>query len=299
MRLVTACTLDCPDGCSFVVEVENGRVTSISGNPAHPFTAGFICAKTIRFAERLYSPDRFTTPLRRVGSRWEPMSWPNALELCAERIQAYRNAPRSIVHIQGGADAGMLSRISRLFFAKLGAVEAGSTLCNNAGTTACVEDFGTLDTNEATDLANAAWIVNWGKDLARSSVHTAAMVRRARQNGTCVCTVSAGGDGNRGFSDAVVSIRPGTDRFLAAALILLLIERGRIREEILGHVTGWEAFRDCVLGCSVADACSRCGVATDDVEGVVPDLRAFGTRGDADRLGTATAPVRWGERALH
>jgi len=266
MKLVTACTLDCPDGCSFVVEVENGQVTSVSGNPAHPFTAGFICAKTMRFAERLYSPDRITTPLLRVGSSWESISWSRALGLCAERIQAYRGEPQSIVHIQGGADAGMLSRISRLFFARLGAVDAAGSLCNSAGTTACLADFGTLDTNEATDMFHAQWLVNWGKDLARSSIHTAAVVRKARQNGTHVCTVSAGGDGNRGFSDVVITIRPGTDRFLAAVLIRLLLERAQVPCDILARTTNWDVFHQCVLSRSVADACAICGVSAADID---------------------------------
>ncbi len=40
-----ACPLDCPDGCSWVVTVENGEAVRLRGNREHPFTAGALCAK--------------------------------------------------------------------------------------------------------------------------------------------------------------------------------------------------------------------------------------------------------------
>jgi anaerobic selenocysteine-containing dehydrogenase len=98
-----------------------------------------------------------------------------------------------------------------------------------------VHDFGSRENNDINDLINASRIVNWGKDLSRSSVHTAALVKRARKNGTRVLTISPGGDGNNAHSDAHIRIRPGTDRFLAAAVLRLLIENDLISEEAIGH----------------------------------------------------------------
>ncbi len=78
------CAHDCPDMCSLLAEVEGGRVRRIKGDPDQPFTAGFACAKVNRDAEMVHSPERLTTPLRRVGAKGEgrfaPVSWEEALD---------------------------------------------------------------------------------------------------------------------------------------------------------------------------------------------------------------------------
>ena len=266
MKLVTACTLDCPDSCSLLVDVEDGRVIEIAGNPVHPFTAGFTCAKIKRFARRLEHPERITSPLLRVGAGWQAVSWDNALDLCAEKIQKYRREPLSILHIQGGADKGVLAHAPRLFFGRLGATNAGGSLCNIAGTSACIADFGGRLHNDCADLAQARKIVNWGRDSLRSSVHMAALISRARQQGAQVITISPGGDSSQSLSDIILTIRPGADRFLAAAVIRLLIERDLIRQDILDHAVGWDTLRECVLRKSLAEYSSACGVALADIE---------------------------------
>src|SRR5438876_1083498 len=65
------CAHDCPDMCSLLAEVEDGRVRRIKGDPDQPFTAGFACAKVNRDAELVHSPERLTTPLRRTGQKGE------------------------------------------------------------------------------------------------------------------------------------------------------------------------------------------------------------------------------------
>ena len=34
------CPHDCPDTCSMVFEVEDGKLTGVKGNPDHPMTRG-------------------------------------------------------------------------------------------------------------------------------------------------------------------------------------------------------------------------------------------------------------------
>ena len=62
-----ACGHDCPDTCSWVVEVRDGTAERLSGDPAHPFTRGTLCAKVNHYLERVYHPDRVLHPLKRVG----------------------------------------------------------------------------------------------------------------------------------------------------------------------------------------------------------------------------------------
>ena len=64
-----ACPHDCPDTCAMLVTVEDGRATRVAGDPDHPFTRGFLCAKVNRYIERTYHPDRLLYPMRRDGSK--------------------------------------------------------------------------------------------------------------------------------------------------------------------------------------------------------------------------------------
>ena len=74
-RRITACNRDCPDACGIVATIEDGRITRLAGDPAHPVTRGFLCHRTSRFLERQYAADRLTSPLRRDGDSFVPVSW--------------------------------------------------------------------------------------------------------------------------------------------------------------------------------------------------------------------------------
>ena len=89
----TACAHDCPDQCSLLAHVEDGRLTKLQGDPDHVMTAGFVCTKVNREHEAVNSPDRIATPLRRAGAKGEgrfvPISWPEALDEIVGRWQAH------------------------------------------------------------------------------------------------------------------------------------------------------------------------------------------------------------------
>src|SRR4030081_1634156 len=91
-----ACPHDCPDACGVLISVQNGRATKIQGDPAHPVTRGFLCAKVAKYLDRVYSPDRVLYPMRRVkakgllagegaraqqaGQAFERITWDEALQ---------------------------------------------------------------------------------------------------------------------------------------------------------------------------------------------------------------------------
>ncbi len=265
---LTACTLDCPDGCSLVITRDALGNVGIRGNPSHPFTAGFTCRKIRDFVARLRSPNRITSPMLRRGGGWQPVSWEEALDLCAKKIQQYRGEPASILHFHGEAIKGALKQSSKLFFARLGTSRVRGSLCDAAGYVAYVNDFGSRKNHDLADLLNSGRIVNWGKDLSRSSIHTAAMVRKARQHGAKMLTISPGGDGNDPFTDEWVRISPGSDRFLAAAVIHMLISDGRVPDEILSHANNWKTFREIIRSYPLEHLAALCDVTFLDIQRV-------------------------------
>lgn len=263
MKRLSACTLDCPDSCSLVVDPEAGRV---AGNPGHPFTQGVVCAKGAGFFKRLRDPGRITRPLLKRGGAFVPVSWDEALGLCAERIQALRGDPGRILHIKGYGYRGVLAKASKVFFGSLGAAAVHGSICEEAGSVGLKRDCGVADMNDPLDLLKARRIVNWGKDLGRSSLHTAMLVRRVRERGGTVLTVSPGCDGNGPFTDERIRVRPGADRFLAAAVIRLFLEAGNLEPGILARASNWPQFRGLVEGRRFADLCAACGVSQEDAE---------------------------------
>src|SRR5262250_183284 len=64
-----ACPHDCPDACGVLITVEDGRATKIQGDPAHPVTRGFLCAKVAKYLDRVYSPERVLYPMRRINPK--------------------------------------------------------------------------------------------------------------------------------------------------------------------------------------------------------------------------------------
>src|SRR5579872_912169 len=87
----SACPHDCPSTCALDVEIIDARtIGRIRGAAENDYTAGVICAKVARYAERVHHPDRLTQPLRRTGAKgsgtFAPISWDDALDLVAEEF---------------------------------------------------------------------------------------------------------------------------------------------------------------------------------------------------------------------
>jgi len=82
----SVCPLDCPDTCSLSLTTQGGKVISVKGSEANPYTAGVICNKVARYYPNwLHGPARLTQPLRRTGPRgsrqFEPIAWTESIEL--------------------------------------------------------------------------------------------------------------------------------------------------------------------------------------------------------------------------
>jgi anaerobic selenocysteine-containing dehydrogenase len=83
------CPRNCFSTCAILSHVENGKLVRVSGDPAHGFTRGNLCAKGYAYVERVYSPERILHPLRqfpRGSGNWCPITWDEALEVIARKI---------------------------------------------------------------------------------------------------------------------------------------------------------------------------------------------------------------------
>src|SRR5205823_3345372 len=167
----TVCNRDCPDACSIVAHVEDGRVVQLGGDPAHPVTDGFLCWRTNNFLPLQYHPERLTTPLL----RGKPVSWEEALDFAAGELLRIRaeSGPAAIFHYRSGGSLGALKHLSDYLFSEFGPVTVKSgDICSGAGDAAQLLDFGEEDSHDIFDLLNSRNILIWGKNVVVSSPHT-------------------------------------------------------------------------------------------------------------------------------
>jgi anaerobic selenocysteine-containing dehydrogenase len=273
-----------------LVGLENGRLC-VRGDSDHPATRGLLCAKTMRFGQRLHAPDRITRPLLRQDGVLRECSWETALEVAAQRIQALRNRPRAMLHVFYVGSYGVLFRASSYFFGRLGASERSGDYCLDGGIEAQTLDFGTIAEPELDDLAASRTIVNWGRNLDAEGMLTGRHVRAARDRGAVVLAITPGDPGYKPYADRVITIRPGTDRFLALAVLRLLEQRERLPAEVRRAVELWPEFKRLMDAHPVERLLDACDVSPDDAETLA---RAYAERPCASILGRGLQRYRYG-----
>lgn len=263
MTRITACTMDCGDCCSLVVDPDK---QTVKGNPKHPFTKGFCCPKGGHYFDRINADDRIVTPLIRENGDFREASWDEAMTLIADRLNPLLPSPEKILHVRGHGYRGVLGSASKYFFKKIGTATTYGAVCDDTGIEATIRDFGALHHNDPEDILNANRIINWGRDMTRCSIHQLQLIHKARKKGTEVLSISPGGDGTPEFSDVNIVIRPGTDRYLAAAVLKLYLEAGDLNPWVLTRCANWPALRGLIDGHSLSELTSMCEVSTADVE---------------------------------
>ena len=223
-----ACPHDCPDTCSWQVTVENGRAVRMAGDPDHPFTRGFLCAKVNRYVERNYHPDRLTTPLRRVGrkgeGRFEPVSWDVALAEIGARLRAIADSPdgpQAILPYSYAGTMGMIQgeSMDRRFFHALGASRLLRTICSTAGAVAMQMTVGANIGADAEGVPDSDLILLWGTNTLTANPHLWPFILEARQRGARVIAIDPLQTRTAAQCDEWIAIRPGTDAALALGIM--------------------------------------------------------------------------------
>jgi len=241
-----ACPHDCPDTCSTLVTVENGRATRIQGDPDHPFTQGFLCAKVNRYLERTYHPDRLATPLRRVGpkgsGRFEPASWDEALDAIAARLNAVAQSadgPQAILPYSYAGTMGLVqgSSMDRRFFTLLGASQLDRTICSMAGTVGMRMTVGANIGADGEGLPQSDLVLLWGTNTLTANPHLWPFIRKAHENGARVIAIDPIRTRTADQCDEWIGIRPGTDAALALGMMNVIFAEGLQDDDYLASYT--------------------------------------------------------------
>ena len=286
-RLKTLCNRDCPDVCSIVATVEDGRVTKLQGDKDHPITQGFLCERTSKFLDRQYSPDRLLTPLLRKDGVLQPASWDEALDFVAAKLVAIRSesGPAAIFHYRSAGTMGLVNSVTSYFFEQFGPVtDRTGDICSGAGEWAQTTDFGDFESADPSDLLNARQIIVWGRNVYVSWTHLIPVLREARARGAGVVLVDPVHHRTADLCERFVQPRPGGDFALAMATARILFERGWTDPDAARWCDHLEGFRALALSKSAGAWCTDADVSADAAEDLARRLHD----------GPATILVGWG-----
>src|SRR5262245_27027810 len=247
----TMCPMSChPTLCGMLVTIENGQLVGVAGDPDNPDSRGFLCVRGQASREIIDNPRRLLHPLvrsRRGGDDWRRVSWTDALDLIAERME---RAGREAVGLWAGhglfatnygtrVGSHLLRRFANLWGCQwwhpsmicwgLGGFGLGLT--------------GVLEANTKEDMAaHAGLILLWGANLA-SQPNTGPHLAAARRRGAHVVTIDVRETEAARQSDEVVLIRPGTDAALALAMMSVIV-REQLHDAafVARHTVGFDAL---------------------------------------------------------
>ncbi len=270
----SVCALDCPDACSLLVTVEDGRGSRLRGNPHHPVTRGFLCGKVAQYLEREYSPQRLLYPQRRAGAKgsgiFERISWDEALDTIVERLQAIaaQFGPESVLPYSYAGTMGLLngSGMDRRFFHRLGASRLDRTICSTAGMAGMNAALGIRYGTEPEQFRHARLILAWGANILGTNVHLWPFVVEARRNGARLYTIDPHRNRTGAASDKHFFIHPGSDTALALALMHVILEEGlEDRDYIERYTEGIAALRERMKPWTPRRAAELTGIAAEEI----------------------------------
>ncbi|MDX6539845.1 MAG: hypothetical protein QOI71_1455, partial [Gaiellales bacterium] len=287
-----ACPLDCPDTCSWLIEVEDGRAVGLRGDRSHPFTQGALCPKVNRYLDAVNGPGRVTQPLRRVGAkgegRFEEIGWDEALDATAGGLRSAiaRHGPESVLPYYFAGTEGMIQGwiMGPRLFASMGASRLRTTICTAAASAALKATYGRSVGMDPEDFAHSQLILLWGANLLSTNLHQWRYVLAAQKAGAHVVAIDPLRTDTASRCDEHLAPRPGTDAALALGLMrVVLDESAEDREWLERHSEGWPELEARLGEWPVERAAEICGLP---VERVLALGRRFAhTRPSAIRLG--------------
>jgi len=247
----SACPHDCPSTCALEVErLSPTRIGKLRGARDNPYTAGVICAKVARYAERAHHPDRLGTPLRRVGEKgvgaaaFAPIGWDDALDAVAESLlkveQRYGAEAVWPYFYAGTMGLVQCDGIERLRHAKRYSRQH-STICTCLADAGWLAGVGVRRGVDSREIARADLIVVWGGNPVSTQVNVMTHISRARKSrGAKLVVVDPYRTGTAQQADAHLMPKPGTDGALAAAVIHVLLAEGLADRDYLARLTDWD-----------------------------------------------------------
>ena len=241
----SVCPHDCPSTCALDIEVrEDGRIGAVRGAD-NPYTAGVICNKVARYAERVHHPDRLLYPMLRTGPKgsgeFRRIGWDEALDRIVDGFQdvAAQHGTEAVWPYSSAGTMGLVHRdgIFRLRHAMRWSGRKG-TICSTIATAGWLAGCGRVSGSDPREMALADLNVLWGTNPVSTQVNVMAHVTRARKDrGAKLVVIDPYRTGTAATADMHLAVRPGTDAALACAVMHCAFRDGHADRAYMAEYT--------------------------------------------------------------
>jgi anaerobic selenocysteine-containing dehydrogenase len=275
----------CGVGCGLLVEVRDGRVARVRGDPAHPSSLGDVCAKAVHLPPTLRTNERLLYPqLRsRRDSVLSRVPWELAVRTVAERLGqsvAEHGSDAIAVYASGQLTTEEYYVASKLAkgFLRTNNFDTNSRLCMAsaaAGYTRSLGADGPPCSYDDLDAADCVFLI--GTNTA--DCHPVLFKRLRRRKAAAPDTVGVLVADPRwtetaDLSDLHLALRPGSDVALLNGMLHVLSREGLLdRAFIAAHTNGWSDVERVIAEYPPARAASISGLGE---ESIVAAARRFG-----------------------
>ena len=276
-----SCPHDCPDTCSMLVTKDDktGKAVSVQGDPSHPITRGYLCNKVNHYIDLVYNENRVLYPHRRVGpkgpgAKFERITWDEALEKITndfkKTIKEYGS--EAVQPFSYSGTLGMLGywTMDQRFFNKMEAARLEQSICIYAAMWAGLYTYGLSNGPHVGEAARdgCELMILWATNLVSTGVHSIPFIREAKERGMKLVVVDPRRTRTTMFADVHIQPKPGTDAFLANAMIKVIVDKNLHDVDFLNTQThGWEEFVEKVLPrYTLEEAEKITGVKAKDIE---------------------------------
>ncbi len=272
--VVGACPHDCPDTCSILTTVEDGKAVAVRGNPDHPFTRGRLCVKVNNYEERVYSDKRVLYPLKRVGpkgsSQFQRISWDEAIETIATRWKSIiaKDGAQAILPYSYLGTQGIINglNVGDPLFNKLGATVSERTFCDSGSCTAYMMTIGPTPGVDPESFVHSKYILLWACNTLGTNSHHWPFIEQAKKAGAKLVVIDPVRTRTARLADWHIPIRPGTDAALALAMMHVIIEEDLVdRDYIDKHTVGYNELVERASTYTPEFAARETGIPVEDI----------------------------------
>ncbi|MBW2673374.1 MAG: molybdopterin-dependent oxidoreductase [Deltaproteobacteria bacterium] len=269
----TGCVL-CAQNCGLEVLVEDGRMVKVRPDKDNLRSEGYACRKGLNVIYHQYPADRLTQPLKRVGDRFEPISWDQAIDEIAEKMRGLvdQHGPRSLAymgasaqggHFEGAFGLSLLEGLGSKYFYNSGGQEFSGIFWVDGRV------LGKQYLHAIANEQNAEMFVAWGWNGMQShQIPQAPKVLRgfAKDPDRLLVAIDPRMSETAAIADIHLAVRPGTDSLLMKAMISMIIEEGWEKKEyIKRYVEGFDTIRPWFENFDAKAAIEVCQLSYDEV----------------------------------
>lgn len=255
-REIDSCCPFCQVRCTTKVNVKDGRVVDVYGNPDNFWTGGAMCPKGKSLVDLTYSPHRVLYPSLREGNSWKQISYKKALEIVAEKIlEVKKNHPEDFAHRLAMFEPCYDSRESEIA-AKLALNMAGfPDLCSpgdvcigNTSTTLNLCLGSAISPTTLKEVLNSEILIIFGANIAEIKPPYMRWLHLAKEKGVKIIYLDPRRTPTANFCDLHIMPRPGTDGALVLGIIRILIEEKLYDQNYVDlNVNGFDELADAVV----------------------------------------------------